>query len=366
MEKKQNTGKPVKIGWINSRWNTRVFESSGMSGVISLPDRKKIAQPKRKRYLVIPQPETKHPTRIRDFAFIEAYTPTPETLAQNLTHNKNLELSEILTPDQEKRLSANLEESLKFPYPVDFKIRTYEKSLIIAKRSSEIIHRGKLIRRTIKEEEKTPPDYETFKVAEGYTYRFYFRDNEAHKTVIRDIKTNRARVHPTRKIYYPKPDGSYKALKILLPLNKIVQLTPVKSVIYEIKLKERYKIKTAETIKRSHAKAEISIDYKRLSKAEKRISKKWFALLVKSLKDETLINSLTPHLKKLRRKIIVSKAVTPDPLKKQRPITPRVSTVTARTYKHKLRIETETITEEMKARKLGLRKRKITVTPTTK
>ncbi|GAH45108.1 unnamed protein product, partial [marine sediment metagenome] len=150
----------------------------------------------------------------------------------------------------------------------------------------------------------------------------------------------------------------------LLPLNKIVQLTPIKTVIYEIELKPGYKINTDfETPQplRAHAKTEISIDYKQLAKAEKRISKKWFKLLTESLKDENLIPDLTPHLKKLRNKIVTSKAVTPNTLRKQRPITPRVNTVTE--YNHELRINTVTNTDEMKARKLGLRKRKITVTP---
>ncbi|GAH41143.1 unnamed protein product, partial [marine sediment metagenome] len=236
------------------------------------------------------------------------------------TTARNLELHEILTPDQEKQLSANLEESLKFPYPVDFKIRTYEKSLIIAKRRSEVIFRGRLITRTIKDVETTPPDYESFKVSGGYTYRFYFRNNATRKTVIRDIKTNRARKHPTRKIPYLTTKG-VRYLDILLPLNKIVQLTPKKSIIYEIELKEGCRINTLSEeqgkrkfLSRSHAKTLISIDYKQLAKAEKRISKKWFKLLTESLKDEKLINELTPHLKKLRNRIVTSKALTPNTL----------------------------------------------------
>jgi len=347
METKKEHGlTPVKIGRTRPRWSSEIFYSDQ---VTRDKKGKKDAETKPKKYLVMPQPETRKPTRIRNFEFIESYTPTPETLKQ--TTARNLELYEILTPDQEKRLSANLEESLKFPYPVDFKIRTYEKSLIIAKRRSEIIHRGRLIKRTIKQNDITPPDYETFKVAEGYTYRFYFRNNATHKTVIRDIKTNRARKHPTRKIPYLTTKG-IRYLDILLPLNKIVQLKPIKSIIYEIELKQGYKINTDLTDKpiRTHAKTLISIDYKQLARAEKRISKKWFKLLTDSLKDETLINSLTPHLKKLRTKIVTSKAVTPNTLRSQKPITPRINTVTE--YNHKLRIDAVANTHEMRARKI--------------
>ena len=348
MRTKQKHGlKPVKIGETRPRWNSEIFYSEK---VTRDKKGKKIAETKPRKYLVLTQPETKHPTRIRDFEFIESYTPTPETLKD--ATNRNIELNEILTAQQEKQLSTNLEEPLKFPYPVDFKKRTYEKSLIIAKRRSEIIHRGRLIKRTIKQNDITPPDYETFNVCEGFSYRFYFRNNATRKTVIRDIKTNRARVHPTRKIYYPTPSG-FKALKILLPLNKIVQLTPIKTVIYEIELKPGYKINTDfETHQplRAHAKTEISIDYKQLAKAEKRISKKWFKLLTQSLKDESLISELTPHLKKLRNKIVTSRAVTPNTLRSQKPITPRVNTVTE--YNHKLRIDAVTNTQEMRARKL--------------
>uniref|UniRef100_A0A6M3MDR9 Uncharacterized protein n=1 Tax=viral metagenome TaxID=1070528 RepID=A0A6M3MDR9_9ZZZZ len=336
----------VKIGRTRPLWSSEIFYSDKATR-----DKKgkKIAETKPKKYLVIPQPKTDHPTQIRDFEFIGSYTPTTETLKQ--TTARNLELNEILTPDQEKELSANLEESLKFSYPVTFKKRTYEKSLIIAKRRFELIHRGKLIRRTIKDIERTPPDYETFKVCAGFSYRFYFRDNANNKTVIRDIKTNRARVHPTRKIYYPTPSG-LKAVKILLPLNKIVQLTPIKSIIYEIELKEGYRINTDLTDQptRTHAKTEISIDYKQLAKAEKRISKKWFKLLTESLKDETLVSDLTPHLKKLRRKIITSTAITPNTLKTQKAITPRINTV--ENYNHKLRIDAVTSKLEMDARKI--------------
>lgn len=339
----------VKIGRTRPRWNSEIFYSSR---VTRDKKGKKIAETKPKRFLIIPQPDQKPPTRIRDLELIESYTPTPETLAQNLTHNKNFELSE----KENTELEINLEETLKFSYP-DFSIKTrpYAKSVIIAKRRSEIIHRGKLIRRTIKDVERTPPDYETFNVCEGFSYRFYFRDNATRKTVIRDIKTNRARVHPTRKIYYPTPSG-FKALKILLPLNKIVQLTPIKTIIYEIELKQGYKINTdfeTDQPTRAHAKTEISIDYKKLAKAEKRISKKWFKLLTDSLKDENLISELTPHLKKLRNKIVTSRAVTPNTLRSQRPITPRISTVTE--YNHKLRIDAVANTQEMRARKLKVK-----------
>lgn len=347
---------PVKIGRTRPLWNSEIFYSSK---VTRDKKGKKIAESKPKKYLVIPQPET-NPTRIRDFEFIESYTPTPETLKHATT--RNIEVNEVLTVQQEKELSTNLEESLKFSYPVDFKHRTYEKSLIIAKRRSEIIFRGRLIKRTIKQNDITPPDYESFNVSEGYTYRFYFKNNETNKTVIRDIKTNRARVHPTRKIYYPTPSG-FKTVKIFLPLNKIVQLTPIKSIIYEIELKEGCKIHTdlKDQPTRTHAKNLISIDYKQLARAEKRISKKWFKLLTDSLKDEKLISELTPHLKKLRAKIVSSKAVTPNTLKKQKPITPRINTVTK--YNNELRTNATHKTDNMKARKLGLTKRKITVCP---
>lgn len=351
MRTKQKHGlKPVKIGETRPRWNSEIFYSEK---VTRDKKGKKIAETKPRKYLVLTQPETKHPTRIRDFEFIESYTPTPETLKD--ATNRNIELNEILTAQQEKQLSTNLEEPLKFPYDIEFKIRTYEKSLIIAKRNTELIHKGKLIRRTIKQNDITPPDYETFNVMGGFTYRFYFRNNATNKTVIRDIKTNRARKHPTRKIPYLTTKG-VRYLDILLPLNKIVQLTPIKSIIYEIELKQGYKINTDfETHQplRTHAKTEISIDYKQLARAEKRISKKWFALLVKSLKDESLISDLTPHLKKLRNKIVTSRAVTPNTLRSQKPITPRIGTVTE--YNHKLRIDAVTNTREMRARKLKVK-----------
>jgi len=340
--------KPVKIGRTRPRWNSELFYSVK---VTRDKKGKKIGSETPKRYLVHPQPDRKNPTRIRDFKFIESYTPTTETLKQ--TTARNLELHEILTPDQEKKLSANLEESLKFPYPVDFKLRTYEKSLVIAKRRSEIIHRGRLITRQIKEVDKTPPDYASFKVSKGYTYRFFFRDNLNNKTINRDIKTNRHRVHPTRKIPYLTITG-IKYLKMLLPLNKIIQLTPKKTIIYEIELKDGYRINTdlnSPTPTRTHAKAHISIDYKQLARAEKRISKKWFALLVRTLRDETLVTKLSPHLKKLRNKIVTSRAVTPNTLKKQKPLISRINTVEK--YNHDLRIGavTSRLEQEIRASK---------------
>ncbi|GAJ07256.1 unnamed protein product, partial [marine sediment metagenome] len=96
--------KPVKIGRTRPQWNSEIFYSSR---VTRDKKGKKIAESKPKRFLIIPQPDQKHPTRFRDFAFIEAYTPTPKTLKQ--TTARNLELYEILTPDQEKQLSTNLE-----------------------------------------------------------------------------------------------------------------------------------------------------------------------------------------------------------------------------------------------------------------
>jgi len=350
MTRKRNTGKPVKIGETRPRWNSEIFYSQK---VTRDKKGKKIAETKPKRFLIIPQPDQKHPTRIRDFAFIESYTPTPETLAQNITHNKNFELSESLTEKEMTELSNTLEETLKFSNP-DFSIKTrpYEKSVIIAKRKLEFIVRGKLHRRTIIQDDITPPDYETFNVVGGFSYRFYFRNNATNKTVIRDIKTNRARKHPTRKIPYLTTKG-VKYLDILLPLNKIVQLTPIKSIIYEIELKPIYKINTDfETHQplRTNAKTHISIDYKQLARAEKRISKKWFKLLTESLKDENLISELTPHLKKLRNKIVTSRAVTPNTLRSQKPITPRINTVTE--YNHKLRIDAVANTQDMRARKL--------------
>jgi len=225
--------------------------------------------------------------------------------------------------------------------------------VIIAKRKAEVVIRGKVKKRTIRRIETTPPDYENFNVSEGFAYRFYFYNIETHKTVIRDIKSNnRARVHPTRDIMYPSPNG-LRALKVLLPLNKIVQLKPIKTVIYESELKQRYRINTdieAPQPTRTHAKTEISIDYRQLAKAERRVSKKWFKILTESLRDETRIIELPKHLKKLRNKIVTSKAVTPNTLRTQRHITPRISTVTE--YNHKLRTDAEKSTREMRARKL--------------
>jgi len=334
----------VRIGKTRPVWDTKVFESPNCARDSK---GKKIGETQPLKYLIIPQPETKiNLTRARDICFIESYTPTPESLDQNITHNKNLE--------EKTELEESLDEILKFSNP-DFRLKTrksYAKSVIIAKRKAEVFIRGRAIRRTIKRIETTPPDFETFNVSEGFAYRFYFYNIETHKTVIRDIKANtRARTHPTRKIFYPTPSG-FKAVKVFLPLNKIIQLKPIKTVIYELELKQGYKINTVETPQpiRTHAKTEISIDYRQLAKAEKRISKKWFKLLTDSLKDENLVSDLTPHLKKLRRKIITSKAVTPNTLRAQKPITPRRYTVTE--YNHDLRADAVANTQEMRARKL--------------
>ena len=334
----------VKVGKTRPVWDTKVFESPNCARDNK---GKKIGETQPLKYLIIGQTETKiNATRARDICFIDSYTPTPETLKQNITHNKNLE--------EKTEIEESLDEIIKISNP-DFRIKTrksYAKSVIIAKRRSEIIHRGQLIRRTIKEVERTPPDYETFNVSEGFSYRFYFYNIETRKTVIRDIKTNtRARRAPTREIFYPTPSG-FKAVKVFLPLYKIVQLKPIKTVKYELELKTQYKINTdieTPTPTRTHAKTEISIDYKQLARAEKRISKKWFKLLTDSLRDETLVSELTPHLKKLRRKIITSKAVTPQTLRTQKPITPRRYTVTE--YNHDLRVGAVNNTQEMRARK---------------
>lgn len=337
--------KRVKIGNTRPRWNSEIFYSDR---VTRDEKGKKIAETKSMKYLIIPQPERDQPpTRIRDFEFIESYTPTLETQKETTERNKtlfNAERSELNQP---------LEEIIKSPN-AEFTLRTrgYTKSVVIAKRHAEIIIRGKAKFRKIKRVETVPPSYENFKVLDGFSYRFFFNNIHTGKTVRRDIKTNRARKHPTRKIYYPTPTG-LKAVKVFLPLNKIVQLTPIKSVIYEIELKPRYKINTnlnSPTPTRTHAKTEISINYKQLARAEKRISKKWFSLLTDSLKDENKIGLLPKHVKKLRSKIVKSKAITPNTLRSQKPITPRRSTVIE--YNHALKLQVQESLNLMRARKL--------------
>ena len=91
METKTEHGiKPVKVSKTRALWVSSIFYNPNCA---RNSKGKRIAEVKPKRFLDIPQPDRKNPTRIRDIAYIEAYTPTPETLAQNLTHNKNFELS---------------------------------------------------------------------------------------------------------------------------------------------------------------------------------------------------------------------------------------------------------------------------------
>lgn len=270
---------------------------------------------------------------------------------------------------------------------IEFKTRTYEKSRQQAINRFEVIHKGKVTRRTIKQTETTPPNYNTVKIPLGFTYRFYFYDIEQKRTFTREKSNNKPRLHPTRtitKFYqitnktirfqqafnlmfgeldnaprYPQPTNT---VKIPLTLIRIIQIKPIKTLIWSADLKPRYKEKTTDNPNpqpiRNNAENMIVIDYARLFRAEKRISKKWFALLLDSLKDESKIIELTPHLKKLRNKVITSIAHPTNTLKK-RTLKPRRATV--KDFNENLADQARESTDKMRDRKRALKIKRLLI-----
>ena len=328
----------------------------------------------------LPSPsDNPNPTQITNPRYLKQTTPTKRDFNQITKRNAKRKLPfsvPLFGYFLKSTTPRSFEDSLKFAH-LELKTRGIEKSRLLARGKQYLTHKGKTTRRTIKRVDTIPPNYHTVKIPPGFTYRFYFYDISKRKTVTRDKSNNKPRVHPTRtetRTYQitnktiriqdalnllfeqltdaPRYPTGKRIVKIPLTLTKIIQIKPIKTVIWRAELKPRFEIRENPTRTdnptRNNAENMIVIDYARLFKAEKRISKKWFALLVDSLKDESLIPELTPHLKKLRSKIITSVAHPTDPIKK-RTLKPRRATVKA--FNENLAQQATDATDKMRDRK---------------
>ena len=327
--------------------------SSWNSGLFYSPDcprkrGKKDASTKLKEMLNLPDHLPKQPTLISYVQFRESYNPTLETLETVKTRNSEIKIRDYINGLFGEIPVKRVDEVLRFSNALyALKTHTYAKSRTLAENRFDVVIRGRAFRRTVKQRETTPPNYETVIIPRGCVYRFYFYDIAKRKTITRTLSTNRARKNPTRSV-----KTLTKTIKLLLPLNKIIQLKPKKTLIYNAEIKPEYVIKTPiYPIKafKTHATHETTINYKQLARAEKRISKKWFKLLLESLKDESRIIELPPHLKRLRRRIVKSDSTTQITLRKTRPIISRVNTVIE--YNHTLKTEAIAEIATIRARK---------------
>jgi len=352
-----------------SLWNSELFYNSfcprNRKGEKDATDTRK--------ELIINQPthERAH-LKINRIHFLEKIQSTNQELNDNTIRRINQTyLNNLLY--QLKDDSIKYDDRILISNP-KFKLKTrgIEKSREYARnRQKQFIkglYRGFAKRRVkvylIKQHEKTIPDFETFSIPEGFKIRFFFYDFENDKQVTRLISSNAPRVHPTRKNNYTvkwiNPNTLIKdafndlfnekereiifkkSESLRLPLIKIRVVKPYSKTIWTDKnIKKRYRIRKYKATKkdkptRENATHEISIDYKRLARAEKRISKNWFKILTESLTDESKIIELPIHLKKLRNKIIISKSYAPT-LKKQKKVLLRKNTVIE--YNHALKLD---------------------------
>ena len=332
----------------------------------------------------LPSPtDNPNPTQITNPRYLKQITPTKTDLKKFTRARRKNGKAQTKRATQPPR---SFEEVLTLAH-LELKTRGIEKSRLLARSRQDLTHRGKTTRRTIKRVDTIPPNYHTVKIPPGFTYRFYFYDISKRKTVTRDKSNNNPRVHPTRtetRTYQitnktiriqdalnllfeqltdaPRYPRGKRTVKIPLTLTNIIQIKPIKTVIWRADLKPRYEIREYPTRTdnptRNNAENMIVIDYTRLFRAEKRISKKWFALLVDSLKDESLIPELTPHLRKLRSKIITSAAHPTDPLKK-RTLKPRRATV--KDYHENLANQATESTDKMRDRKRAQKIRRLLI-----
>ena len=328
-----------------SYWDTNLFYSDNCPR----KNGKKDALTQIKEMLNLPDHLPKHPTLISYVQFRESYNPTLETLENVKTRNSEIKIRGYINGLFGEIPVKRFDEILRFSNALyALKTHTYIKSRTLAENHFDVVIRGRAKRRTVKQRETPPPNYENVIIPRGCVYRFYFYDIAKRKTITRTLSTNRARKNPTRTV-----KTLTKTFKLQLPLNKIIQLKPIKTLIYHAEIKPEYEIKTPiYPIKafKTHAKHETTINYKQLARAEPRISKKWFKLLVESLKDETRIIELPTHLKRLRRRIVKSESTTQTTIRKRRPITSRRNTVIQ--YNHNLEQEAITEIATIRARKL--------------
>jgi len=218
-----------------------------------------------------------------------------------------------------------------------------------AHRKFTYMYYGKARTRYATQKESEIPRIENYPYREGVVYRFYYYANAPleqfpdtidplyryafnwlfgkRKTdpIIRRVKAVTSNKNVTRTtpftIVTDNLNLKRKRDMILYRLTATDQNNGISLILYELKFKpyRALKEKTTNTFnpRRVHHKKLKVIDYAHLIKSEKRISKKWYKLLLDAIKSDNpnTINTLPAHLQRLAHKVTTYTDITPKPLK---------------------------------------------------
>jgi len=230
-----------------------------------------------------------------------------------------------------------------------FKPTTLNDNGLTAHRKFTYTYNGKARTRYATQKEEEIPRIENYPYRKGVVYRFYyyapaplkqFTDTVdplyryafnwlygKRKTdpIIRRVKAVTSNKHVKRNTPYTIiTDNLNKKRKrdmILYRLTATDEDHGISLILYDLKFKPHraLKEKTPNTFnaRRVHHKKLKVIDYAHLMKSEKRISKKWFKLLLDAVKSDNpnTINTLPAHLQRLAHKVVTYTDIIPQPLK---------------------------------------------------
>lgn len=205
-------------------------------------------------------------------------------------------------------------EPLRLPHLL-IKKREYLKSVNIEHAKFTYSYLGRARVRYAKQRERLPPRIENFKPKQGYRYEFSYYCSLTLRKVTRIIKSTRKRSRITPRTEYTDRLG-YKQVNEMI-LERVIRINKENGkvgVVYQLPLKEEYQPtqdETRFTVTRAHHKKVKVVDYTKLARADRRISKAWFNQLLDAIAKESP-NNLNPTLRKIYHKVVVYQDVNPQ------------------------------------------------------
>lgn len=203
---------------------------------------------------------------------------------------------------------------LKLPY---LKLKTRNDKGLNARRKWCCVYKGRVKIRYATEKETPIPTIETYPFSDQVIYKFYYYCTITQNRRVKTVKSNKnyKRNTPTTT-YIDQLLKKHKRYMILYRLTARSKIDGITLILYELKLKQQYAIPHKEkpfTPRRSDHKPLITINYAKLMKYEKRVSKKWFKQLLNALQTEDpyALKQLPQQLQKIAKKVITQQHITP-------------------------------------------------------
>lgn len=197
----------------------------------------------------------------------------------------------------------------------DPKLKTRADHGLTEKRLFCYVHKGRDKIRYATQTNTRAPNIETYPFAENLVYKFYYRCSFTKHRTIKTVKSNKNRIRKTPRVKYTDNLLQTQTEYMILEKLTVTDQTGITLILFKLEYADKSdQVVTTEQIRatRTHHKKLKVINYTKLMKYEKRISKKWFKTLLNVLQTEKPnLSTLPTHLKKIAKKVITYTDINP-------------------------------------------------------